>query len=339
MVEVACRAIGETADRPTRVGTQNNTCSQCRARYHQGVFDELRTMAIFATTVEAGSFRGAAKTLGLSASVVSHHVAQLEARLDVALLYRSTRRIALTDAGTHLFAAAKAMMSAAEEGLGVVAEISKNPVGKLSVAAPAALCASPFIDGIAAFAKKFPQVHLTMLFSDAVVNLVGEGIDVAFRAGTLVDSSLKSKKLYVLPRSLIASPEYLAKRAKARTPQDLASWDWIRLRSRPARHTFTNAAGAQRTVEVSSRLVVDSAEAMLQLALRGLGLATVPSAMAAPFIDLKHLVEVVPQWRLDAPNVYAVWPANAPASGLTLRLVSFLEAHRSTSSPGQRTGQ
>ena len=163
-------------------------------------------MVVFAKTVETGSFRGAARALGLSPSVVSHHVAQLEAGLDVALLYRSTRRLTLTEPGRKFFAAAREMVAAAERGLELVAVNSENPSGHLSVAVPAALLSETLFDDLAGFAAAFPQVALTMHFSDTQVDLIREGIDVAIRAGTLKDSALKSKKLFEFPRQLVASP-------------------------------------------------------------------------------------------------------------------------------------
>jgi DNA-binding transcriptional LysR family regulator len=289
------------------------------------MLDELRAMAIFAKTVEAGSFRGAARALGLSASVVSHHVAQLEARLDVVLLYRSTRRISLTGEGEKLLEASRAMIAAAESGLSQMTSTSKSPSGRLSVAAPAALISSRLLDDLAAFASALPHVRLTAHFSDAPLNLIGEGIDVAIRAGSLADSNLKSKKLFEMPRRLVASKEYLASRPSPRSPGDLAEWDWIKLRSRPAHALLRSAAGKEVRVEFASRLVVDNAEAMLQFSRRGLGLATPPLAMVEPDLRLGRMVEVLPRWRLEAPSVYAVWPANAPRSGLGMRLISFLE--------------
>lgn len=286
------------------------------------MLDELRAMAIFAKTVEAGSFRGAAKALGLSVSVVSYHVTQLEARLDVVLLYRSTRRIALTDAGEKLLEAAKRMIAAAESGLNEMALSSDHPSGRLCVAAPAALISGRLIDDLAAFAAAMPQVRLTTCFSDVPLDIIGDGVDLAIRAGTLKDSTLKSKRLFVLPRRLVASKQYLSGRTEPRTPRDLAGWDWIKLRSRLARVSFTSTAGQDMTIDFSPRLIVDNAEAMLQFARRGLGLATPPIAMVEPY---REMVEVLPAWRLETPPVYAVWPANAPPSGLSVRLVSFLQ--------------
>src|SRR5262245_60970627 len=151
------------------------------------MLDHLRAMAVFARTVETGSFRGAAKALGLSPSVVSHHVAQLEARLGVALLYRSTRRLTLTSDGNKLFEAARTMLEAAEGGLDQIAERSKEPSGHLSVTAPEVFVSGRVVDGLAAFARAFPKVTLAVSFTDMPLDLIRDGIDLAIRVGALAE--------------------------------------------------------------------------------------------------------------------------------------------------------
>jgi len=280
-------------------------------------------MAVFAKTVETGSFRGAARALGLSPSVVSHHVAQLESALDVALLYRTTRQLRLTDDGAKLLAAARDVVAAAERGVEALALNANDPSGQLAVAVPASLISEPLFAQLAAFATKFPRVALRMHFSDVQVDIIREGIDVALRAGSLKDSSLKSKKLFAFPRTLVAAPAYADPRRPPRTPRDLVAWDWIRLASRPPVATFVRGRRRQQ-IELRSRLIVDNGDALLRLARHGAGLAMVPTATAAADLAAGSVVEILPEWRLESPNVYAVWPANAARSSLTMRLVAFL---------------
>ena len=284
-------------------------------------------MAVFAKTVETGSFRAAAKALGLAPSVVSHHVSRLEASLDVVLLYRSTRRIALTDDGAKLFDAARAMLAAADGGVDSVTRKAKSPSGKLVVTAPAVLARGKLMDDVAAFALAHPRVELVMSVSDVPVDLLGAGIDVAIRAGTLKDSALKSKKLFSLPRTLVAAPSYVATRPRPSVPGDLAAWDWIRLASRPPEMTFVRT-GKRATVRFRARVAADAADAMLELARRGLGVAALPAAIASADLREGRLVEVLGDWELETPNVYAVWHANAPKSGLATRFVEWMTTRR-----------
>jgi DNA-binding transcriptional LysR family regulator len=230
----------------------------------------------------------------------------------------------LTNEGRVLFESAQEMIAAAESGLSRASANAGSPSGRLSVASPAALISGPLMDDLAAFAHAYPRVGLTLYFSDAPVDLIGNGIDVAIRAGSLKDSSWKSKKLFEMRRKLVAAPAYLAKKPAPATPRDLAGWDWIKLHSRPAEMSFTGPGGEVASVAFSPRMVADSAEAMFQLALRGLGLAVVPALIAQAQLQLGGVVEVLPAWRLEAPTAYAVWPANAPRSSLSARLIAFL---------------
>lgn len=289
------------------------------------MLDQLRAIAVFAKTVETGSFRGAARAFGLSPSVVSHHVSQLEARLGVALLYRSTRRLTLTSDGAKLFTAARTMVAAVEDGLDLMASRSREPTGHLSVTAPAVLMSGPLVDDFADFARHFPKVSLSIKFTDTPLDLIRDGFDVAIRMGFLEDSSLKSKKLFDVERKLIAAAAYVAANRPPLKPKDLVGWDWIRLESRPPQAKFTSRAGRRQQIEFSPRIIVDSGQSLLELARHGLGLVMVPAFVAETDLRQGTMVEVLPGWRLDAAGVHAVWPPNAPRSGLTMRFVTFLE--------------
>ena len=289
------------------------------------MIDELRAMVVFAKTVETGSFRAAARALGVSPSVVSHHLTHLEARLGVALLYRSTRSLSLTPGGQTLIEHARIMLAAAENGLNAIAQRSAEPAGSLSLTLPAFLARSPLIDGIAAFARAHPKVSLALDFSDVRQDLIGEGIDLAIRIGPLADSGLKSKRLFAIDRCLIASPALVASRSAAQTPGDLIDWPWIGVRMRANQRTLTNAAGEQRRVDFDPAIVVNSIDAARQLALAGIGLATPPTFLVDEDLRQGRLLEPLPGWRVSSLGAYAVWPANTTRASLTYRLIGFLE--------------
>ncbi len=289
------------------------------------MIDELRALAIFAKVTECGSFRAAANLLKLSPSVVSHHVAQLEERLGVALLYRSTRRLSLTYEGEKLFAQARAMLLAAEKGLNSIAHQASEPSGKLNLTVPALLTKSTLVKDIAAFAKDFPKVELSISFSDLQQDVIREGIDLAIRIGNLKDSALKSKKLFQMQRKLVVAPAYMTGRNVARRPQDLNQWDWIGLKMRPNTKALINQEGKTVLIEFVPRVVVDSVDGVCQLAIAGLGLATPPAFLVAEDIRHGYLVEPLPSWQADSLPVYAVWPSNVTKESLTFRLRTFLE--------------
>ncbi|CDZ76438.1 D-malate degradation protein R [Legionella massiliensis] len=294
------------------------------------MIDELRALAIFAKVVEAGSFRSAAKALKLSPSVVSHHLAQLEQRLGAALLYRSTRRLSLSYEGEKLFISAQAMLEAAEKGLNSIAYHATEPAGQLNLTLPAMLTKSPLVEDIAVFAKEFPKVALSINFSDIQQDLIQEGIDLAIRMGDLKDSTLKSKQLFTMPRKLVAAPSLMKKHQSPQRPQDLLNWDWIGLKMRPNTKTLVSKKGKTYTINFEPRIIVDNMDAVCQLAIYGLGLATPPAFFVVEDILQGHLVELLPEWQVESTPVYAVWPPNTPKESLTYRFIAFLETRKNS---------
>lgn len=289
------------------------------------MIDELRALAIFAKTVEAGSFRTVAKELKLSPSVVSHHISQLEERLGVTLLYRSTRHLSLTQEGENLFRAAKAMVQAAENGLNTITHQSLEPSGKLTITVPALLTRSSLVKDLATFAQTFPKIALSISFSDVQQDIIREGIDLAIRVGNLKSSTLKAKRLFDMKRKLVVAPSYLENRKRTNKPQDLTNWDWIGLKMRSDQKTLVNKAGKTFQINFQPRIIVDSVDAVCQLAIAGLGLATPPSFLVEENIQQGLLVEPLPAWGVESLGVYAVWPPNASKESLTFRLIQFLE--------------
>lgn len=288
------------------------------------MIDELRALAIFAEVVQTGSFRGAASNLALSPSVVSHHVSQLEARLGVALLYRSTRRLSLTDDGKSLFESTQRMLKAADEGLNRIAHTTSEPYGKLTLSLPALLSRSVLVDQIADFAKTYPKVKLSINFSDKQQDMIKDGIDLAIRIGDLKDSGLKSKKLFMLERVLVAAPSLIAMHKQARHPKDLTPWDWIGLKMRAHTKTLVHVDGKRSSIKFEPKIIVDSIDAACQFAIAGLGLATPPVALVTEDLTKGRLVELLPKWKVPSIPVYALWPHNAAKESLTHRLITHL---------------
>ncbi|MFT7595197.1 MAG: DNA-binding transcriptional LysR family regulator [Paracoccaceae bacterium] len=286
------------------------------------MIDQLRAMAIFQAVVEAGSFRAAARQLNLSPSVVSHHIAQLEDQLGTALLYRSTRRLSLTDAGGDLLAASADMTAAATRGLNAIRARAGRPSGALRVAATGAVFEQPpFADHLAEFARDHPDVRLSLSFSDLKIDLIGSAYDVALRIGWLEDSQYKARALAQLPRVLVAAPDYVAKRALPKRIEDLADWDWIKLAQMPIARQLSNAQGEVPALSPPIAVEVDSVAALVRFACLGLGVAAIPRQLARDQIADGRLVTLVPNWPLMAATVFAVWPGNAADDSLALYFV------------------
>ncbi|QIY78245.1 LysR family transcriptional regulator [Chromobacterium violaceum] len=288
------------------------------------MIDELRALAVFAKTTETGSFRAAARALGLAPSVVSHHVSQLESRLGVALLYRSTRRLSLTPDGQALYGHAQAMLQAAETGLNELAGRAAEPAGTLRLSLPAFFARGPLTTSLAAFSRCHPKVELELDYSDEKRDLIRDGIDLAIRIGELQDSALKSRRLFDMPRLLVAAPSLLDARGEPASPAELADWPWLGIRMRAKRKTLIDTAGRRHDFAIQPRITANSVDAACQLAIAGCGLATPPAFLVENELAAGQLRVVLPDCQVEALGVYAVWPANAARESLTLRLVRFL---------------
>jgi DNA-binding transcriptional LysR family regulator len=281
------------------------------------MIDRLRQMAIFAKTIDHGSFRGAARELRLSPSVVSHHVSQLEESLGVALIYRSTRKLTLTSEGHRLLAATHKMLAAVEGELADLSVLATAPSGELSLTVPSVLSQSHFIKQVAAFSEAYPRIKLFLDFSDTRRALIDDGFDIAIRMGPKAKNSATSRKLFSVQRKLVASADYLSTRQIPNDPKDLVGWDWLALT--PAQNVpvaFGKADDTQATIKPEARIFVNDAKALYRLAQTGIGLAIVPDFLAQDDVEAGSMEYVLPDWDLRTIDVFAVWPANAPKHGL-----------------------
>jgi DNA-binding transcriptional LysR family regulator len=288
------------------------------------MLDQLRALSVFVKVVETGTFRGAARALKLSPSVVSHHISALEGRLGIALLYRSTRRLALTPEGARLFEMASKMVMSAEAALAALNLNDQVHRGTIRLTVPIALATGPLTASLAEFARLHPQVRLVLHFTDMRKNLIEDGYDLNIRMGWPEQSSLEMQKLFEISRRLVASPDYIKSHKRPARPADLASWKWIHFEPRPRSVEFSHPKLGLEKVWGTDQISVDASPAMLHLAVCGAGLATLPDFMIDDAIAAGRLAEVLPQWRLPSPGVYAIWPQNAPRTGLTLKLIKYL---------------
>lgn len=290
------------------------------------MIDKLRMMAIFQAVAEAGSFRAAAKRLNLSPSVVSHHISQFEAQIGVPLIYRSTRRMSLTDAGRDLLAASQRMSTAAEEGLTAIQRRTASPKGRLRLTSNTATAHYPYSEIWTRFARAYPDIQLDMQFSDARVPLEGSGFDVAIRGTSsgLDDSSYHARKLGKVRLCMFCSPEYARARPVPRHIDDLADWGQINYLPVSWQVMATSDAG---DVPKTTPPVVQSfdnftmARTFVEAGL-GFMVETVPLVME----DFRagRLVQILPDRPLKHIEVFAVYPANAGRDSLARLLVDFL---------------
>lgn len=288
------------------------------------MINNLRSMAIFATVVEQGSFRAAAKHLSLAPSRISQAVSDLENELGVTLLYRSTRQLTLTQEGQVLLGNVQTMMQAAESGIDAIVKTSTHLTGEISVTAPEFISQTGMMDVFTQFLVAHPDVTLRFNFSDHAKDLIAEGYDVAIRAGDAADSELMSRTIGESKRLLVASPLYAAQHATPTHPENLRDWHWLQFSVRPSKMEFTSAMGVTSIVPSTHRIEVDSANALYEFARRGMGLTPLPERHAVRGIARGDLVHVLPDWSLKPLQLQAIWPDRSRRESLSLMFVRFL---------------
>ncbi|MEE9319582.1 MAG: LysR family transcriptional regulator [Granulosicoccus sp.] len=274
------------------------------------MINELRAVAIFVEVVRAGSFRGAARQLGLSPSAVSYNVAQLEKHVGNSLIYRSTRKLSLTSKGEHLYEHAGELLSDISASLEDITGNGSALHGRLIVSATTALLHSTLNQKIAQFCKQSPNIDFEIHYSDERQDLIRDGIDLVLRAGDMPDSSLKSRLVSRIERKLVCSRSYYKSHKPPQKPEELDTWRWIRLTMMPGGRTLRKAGKSFTTTGVASQISVNSVDAMTQFCSQGMGLATPPTFLVEKLLKRGSIIEVLPEWQVDSISVYAVWPGN-----------------------------
>ncbi len=282
---------------------------------------DLDEIVIFTKVAQAGSFTRAARELGMPKSTVSRKVSELEARLGARLLQRTTRKLGLTDAGRVYFEHGARIAAELEAAQGAVSRLQSAPTGQLRVTAPLHF---GFLGSIVAeLLESYPRLSVELTCTDRIVDLVAEGFDVAIRAGAPADSSLVMKKLAESPRLLVASPGYLARRGRPRTPADLADHECALFGTAPAGRSWTlTRGGKSQAIAVSGRIAANDLDVVLAAVIGGRGIAVVPDFLsAAPLAD-GRLEQVLPDWAAPPVAVSALYPSTRH---LAPKVAAFVE--------------
>jgi DNA-binding transcriptional LysR family regulator len=289
--------------------------------------DRLDCDRMFVAVLDEGSFAGAARRQGISSGQASKLVSKLEADLGVQLIKRTTRALSVTEVGQAYYERVKALIEEFDALDASVRNASGAPSGRLRVTAPMSFGTLRLVPLLMDFAHAFPEIQLDVSFSDRTANLVDEGFDLAVRIGKPSDSSLIARKLCDARIVVVAAPDYLAERGAPASPPDLADHDCI-IDSNfpdPSRWRFAQPERKDAiTVPVSARLRFSSAEACLAAAVRGYGVACVPSFVAGPSIRDGHVRQLLADWE-DAPRaVHALYPPARHLASKVRVLVDFL---------------
>jgi DNA-binding transcriptional LysR family regulator len=273
--------------------------------------DRIDAMQAFVAVADLQGFAPAARKLGLSPSGVTRLIAALEDRLGARLLQRTTRSVALTDAGARYLERARAILADVEEAEGSVEGERTRPNGRLVVSAPVGfgrLHVSPFVSE---YLKRNPEVSVDLRLSDLMINLVEEGVDLAVRIGHLADSSLVARHVGEMRRIVVASPGYLKTHGEPGTPETIASHRTIQFGAMSASPDWRFASdGREVRVVPTPRLTTNSADAAIQYAARDGGLTRVLAYQAADAIKAGRLKIVLAKFEPPPLPIHIVYPTS-----------------------------
>ncbi|HEX2572634.1 MAG TPA: LysR family transcriptional regulator [Polyangia bacterium] len=293
--------------------------------------EDLNRVAIFVRVAEAGSFTAASATLGLPKSSVSRSVLQLENELGVRLLQRTTRKLALTDAGRAYFERARAALADLEGATAAVAADGTEPRGTVRITAPVDAGTTLLADLVTRFVRQYPRVQVELSLTARRVDLVAEGFDLALRAGRLDDSTLVARRIGTTDVGLYAAPEYLDRRGRPGTIADLAEHDCVLFRAQGGRATWSlEGPQGEETVEVTGAIMADDLSFVLRAVLAGGGVGLMPIFLCAEPATRGELVRLLPSYAFHGAALHVVLPSAQHVPARVALFRDFLIAHLNT---------
>ena len=287
--------------------------------------DRLDAMSVFVSVADLRGFAPAARRLKLSPSVVTRTIAALEAHLGTRLLQRTTRSVALTDAGARYLARARRILADVGEAEDVARADRTVPHGRLVVAASnlfGRLHVAPLMSGLLA---KYPEVSGELVLSDRNASLVEEEIDVAVRIGALEDSSYGARPVGATRRVVVGAPHYLAGRRKLRGPEDLAQHELIQLTALSPTAEWRFGPSGERRVAIAPRLVTNGADVAIGHALAGGGLTMALGYQVMDLVRKKKLRVVLPGFEPAPLPIHVVYPTPRLLSAKVRAFVDRIE--------------
>lgn len=292
-------------------------------------FDEslnIEELTAFIAVVENQGFAGAGRALGRDATVISRRIRQLEIRLGACLLARTTRHVALTEAGEFFFNRVKGLLDELNNARLEVSELTAMPRGSLKISVPVTFGQRWLLPRLPCFIDRYPDIHLDARLSERQVDIVAEGFDMAVRFGKLTDSSLVSRGLARFRFQLFASPSYVNTHGMPENPERLhshrclgyvnhADWpDWL----------LTNG-GEKSLIRPRGPLQSDNVEALLQAAIDGLGITLIPAWLTVEAVSQGTLLPILPQWQsIDEGSLHLLMPPGRLVPAKTRAFIEFI---------------
>ncbi|MBP0590008.1 LysR family transcriptional regulator [Paraburkholderia sp. LEh10] len=288
--------------------------------------DRLSAMETFVAVVEAGSFSAGARRLDVGQPAVSKSIAQLEDRLGVRLLIRSTRGLTPTEAGQQFYERARRAIEEADEAELAARGSAAGLSGRLRVCAAVTFARINLIPRMREFLDAHPDLNVDVILDDRNIDLLEAGIDVALRMGTLGDSSMTARKIAQSGRFVLGTPAYFGAHGTPKTPADLLEHEAIIYDQRGGGSGWSFRRGSSETaVAVSGRMRVSAAEGVRAAVLAGMGVAVASEWMFAPELASGEVKAVLKEWSLPPVDLWAVFPTGRMASAKARAFVQFVE--------------
>lgn len=290
--------------------------------------DDLRRMAVFAAVVQHGSMSGAARALGMSPSAVSQQVRLLERDGGVTLLHRSTRKLALTEAGQRYHAHCAALCTAAEQARAELAAAHGVPSGELRMSAPVGF-ARHVAPALGELLAQHPALRLRLLVDDTPIDLIEARIDLAVRFGRLHDSSWAARRLCAMQWWLCTSPGWLAQHGHPEHPDALLTHDWLGFArdNTGLRLDLRSPEGEARSLHVEPRIASNNQLSIQQMCEAGLGLALMGSMDVQEALQAGRLVRLLPGWQFGALDIWAVTPQRDAQPAKVRQAIAALQTY------------
>jgi DNA-binding transcriptional LysR family regulator len=290
---------------------------------------DFEALAIFAKVVELRSFAAASAELALSKATVSKAISRLEDRLGARLFNRTSRRLALTDAGQRLSERAARLLADGEAAENEALSQSVAPRGLVRLAVPMTFGIKAVAPILPEFLEQYPDVSVDLHLSDAMVDLIGEGFDAGLRIARLPDSSLIARRLCAMPRYTVAAPSYLKRYGRPTHPMHLAQHRCFAYTYLPTPNVwhYTNAAGEQASVRPAGQLRVNNGEALIPALVAGLGIADLPDFIVGDAIAAGQVEIILKGWKQAEGAVHLVMPPGGPRPARVEVLSDFLGTH------------
>ena len=293
--------------------------------------ETMGNLLSFVRSAETGSFSAAARRLGLTPAAVSRNVAQLEANLGVRLFQRSTRKLTLTEAGERFLSNVGAGLESVQAAIEDLAGNAGRPSGVLRVTAAPGFGKDFLLPLMPEFLKQYPDVVPEWSLENRQVDLVAEGFDAAIGGGIELAQGLVARNIAPAHLVLVASPEYLSAKRSVRRPEDLATLDHLAMRSvqtgKIRSWTLQGPEDGQMPLELKPRLLANDPQALCQCARLGLGIALLAVPDVLPYLENGSLERVLPEWYVDAGQIYLYFSSQKLLPAKTRAFVDFLVQH------------